>query len=246
MIRWVSVLFCLGLLALALAACGSSSNGDRTKLSAQISSQLAASGVPADLASCVSQQAKGLPIDQLRSLANAGSNASGSVKQQAVHLVTTCVSQGKGLAGLHQQIVAGIVNRAATTNLPPVFTSCLEARANQTTPAQLSQLTALYASGNTTLGHAEAQKLGAQLAVQCLHQNDVLNALRGKFVAPFEASLSKSKFSAAFKGCLLTKAKTISTSKLEQMALHPTQAFALGQTFGRNAARACIASGAKP
>lgn len=235
---------------LALAGCGgssssSSSNSERTKLVSEIQDQLKGSSVPADLAACVGQQAQGLPTDQLRSVANAGANPDPATKKIAIGLVSKCISEGKGISVLHQLIVQSI-KQNASPNLPPAFTSCIIAKANQTTPAQLSALVSAYANGNESTAETQAKQVGVGLAHQCLGDPSVINALRTVFIAPIKKAFASSSYSAAFKNCVLKKAEQFPAAKLQQAALNPSGASALGEAFGRNAAKACIASGAKP
>jgi hypothetical protein len=249
--RWgkLSVLLLL-VAALVVVGCGSSSSSssnsaERTKLVKEVQTQLQGSSVPSDLAGCVAQQAKGLPIDQLRAVASSAANPSGSTKKIAIGLVTTCIKQGKGISVLHQLIVQSI-KANASSSLPPAFTSCIIAKANQTTPAQLSSLISQYANGSTAAAEAQAKQVGVDLAHQCLDDPGVITALRAVFIAPIKKAFAASSYSAAFKNCVLKKAEQFPAAKLKQAALNPSGAQALGEAFGRNAAKACIASGARP
>jgi hypothetical protein len=244
----IGVLLLLGA-TLVVVGCGSSSSGgdsaERAKLVNAVESQMKGSSVPADLAACVGQQSKGLPIDQLRAVATAGANPPASTKKIALGLVTDCIKQGKGIAVLHQLIVQSI-KQNASASLPPAFTSCIIAKANQTSPAQLSSLVAAYANGNATTAESQAKQVGVGLAHQCLSDPNVITALRGVFIAPIKKAFESSSYSAAFKKCVLQKAEQFPAAKLQQAALNPSGASALGEAFGRDAAKACIASGAKP
>jgi hypothetical protein len=236
--------------AIFIVGCGSSSgssgdSAERAKLAGEVATQLQGSSVPADLATCVSTQAKALPIDQLRSVAKSGSKPDPATKKIAIGLVTDCIKQGKGIATLHQLIVQSIKASASPT-LPPAFTACIIAKANQTTPAQLSSLIADYANGNTTTAQSQARQVGVGLARQCLSDPGVIGALRAVFIAPIKKAFATSGYSAAFKNCVLKKAEQFPAAKLQEAALNPSGANALGQAFGRDAAKACIASGAKP
>jgi hypothetical protein len=237
--------------AIFVAGCGSSSSSssnnsaERAKLAGEVAAQLKSSTVPADLAACVSTQAQGLPIDELRSVAKSSANPGPATKKIAIGLVTTCIKQGKGISTLHQLIVQSIKSSASST-LPPAFTTCIIGKANQTTPAQLSALIADYANGNTATAQSQARQVGAGLAQQCLGDPSVVTALRSVFIAPIKKAFATSGYSAAFKNCVLKKAEQFPAAKLKQAALNPAGANALGEAFGRNAAKACIASGAKP
>jgi hypothetical protein len=201
--------------------------------------------VPADLAACVGQQAKGLPIDKLRAVAKGGTNPPAGTKAIAIGLVTDCIKQGKGISALHQLIVQSIKASAPAT-LPSAFTSCIVQKANQTTPTQLSQLIAQYANGSSSAAEAQAKQVGVQLAHSCLSDPGVITSLRTVFISPIKKAFETSSYSQAFKNCVLKKAEQFPAAKLQQAALNPSGATALGEAFGRNAAKACIASGAKP
>jgi hypothetical protein len=248
--RWgkISVLLLLAA-ALLVAGCGSSSSNnnsaERDKLVKEVQSQLQGSSVPADLGACVGQQAKGLPIDQLRKVAHSGANPDPATKKIAIGLVTDCIKQGKGISVLHQLIVQSI-KANASSSLPPAFTSCIIQKANQTTPAQLSNLISQYANGSTAAAETQAKQVGVGLAHQCLGDPGVITALRSVFIEPIKKAFETSSYSKAFKDCVLKKAQEFPAAKLKQAALNPSGATALGEAFGRNAAKACIASGARP
>lgn len=247
-LRWgnISVLLLVAV-ALLVTGCGGSSNdnAERDKLVGQVQAQLKGSSVPPDLATCVANQARGLPIDQLRAVAKADSNPDPSTKKVAIGLVSTCIKQGKGISVLHQLIVQSI-RQNASSSLPPAFTSCIIAKANQTSPAQLSQLISDYANGSTATAEAQAKQVGVGLAHQCLSDPGVINALRSVFIAPIKKAFQTSSYSDAFKNCVLQKAEQYPAAKLREAALNPSGATALGEAFGRSAAKACIASGATP
>ena len=236
--------------ACALAGCGgsSSSSGDRSKLLSQLSSALSASGVPADLSSCVSQQAQSLPTPQLRALAEsagpASTNSPPATKQLAARLTSQCVAQGKGVDVLHRAIVGSIIAQAPS-NLPPAFTNCLVQKANTLSPATLSGLIGLESQGQAVV-QAQARQLGVGLAAQCVTAPGVIGPLRAAFVDPIKAGFATSKFSAAFKNCVLAKAESIPASQLSGMIVNPAGANAAGNAFGQQAAKACVAQGAKP
>jgi hypothetical protein len=130
--------------------------------------------------------------------------------------------------------------------LPPVFTSCLVAKANATTPAQLSALISAYANQQATVAQTQARQLGAGLAAQCLDSPGVAGALRAAFVAPIRSSFKTSRYSPAFQNCVLGKAQSVPIAQLRQMIANPAGAGAAGEAFGRQAATACVGQGAKP
>jgi hypothetical protein len=228
-----------------VAGCGGSgsSNAEKTKLAKEITSQLQASNAPADLSSCVGRQSLGLPIAQLRSLANAGANPPQATKQVAFGLIATCIKQGHGISTIHALIAKAILSGAART-LPAVFTNCIVAKANATTPAQLAQLISAYATQNLAVAQSRARQVGVQLAAQCITTPGVIGALRPLFLAPIRSGLRTT--SAAFRNCVVAKAERLPATQLEQFALNPSTATARGEAFGARAAKECVASGAKP
>jgi hypothetical protein len=231
--------------AVTVAGCGGSgsSNPERTKLAKEISSQLRAGNAPADLSACVGRQSLGLPIAQLRQLANAGSNPPSATKQLGYRLIATCIKQGRGIATVHALIARAILSSAAGT-LPAVFANCIVAKANATTPAQLAQLISAYATQNLAVAQSRARQVGMALAAQCITAPGVIDALRPVFLAPIRRGLRAT--SAAFRNCVLAKAGRIPATQLERFVLDPSASGARGQAFGANAARACIAAGARP
>ena len=70
--------------------------------------------------------------------------------------------------------------------------------------------------------------------------------LRTSFLAPLRSSFQKANYSAAFKKCVIGRLEKVSAKQLAGFALNPSSANSLGYKFGQNAAKACIASGAKP
>jgi len=239
---------CLSVLlaATALAGCGgSSSNAERTQLVNKLNAQLGTSNLPGPLGTCIVRQARGLPIGQLRAVANSGSNPSSSVKQIGLHLVSECLQQGAGLTAMHQLIVQTF-EQAGGSNLPVAFRTCFEQKANATTAAQLNQLLSVYASQGAAAAQTQSIALGRQLGGECLSQPDVVSGLRASFLAPLKASFQTAHYSAAFKQCVLGRLEKVTAAQLAQFALNPSSAHSLGYQFGRDAAKACIASGAKP
>jgi hypothetical protein len=231
--------------AIGISGCGGSSSADRTKYSREITAQLKGSSIPADLGACVGQQANKLPIDQEKALASAPSNAPPATKKIAIGLVTSCIKQGKGLSVLHQLIVQAIKG-SISPSLPPAFTQCVIAKANETTAGQLSQLISAYANENQATAQAQAKQVGVGLGRACLKDPSIVGALRGVFVTPIKQAFAGSQYSAAFKNCVLNKAEHYPAAKLQEAALNPSGASAQGEAFGKAAAKACIASGAKP
>jgi hypothetical protein len=239
---------CLSVLlaAAVLSGCGgSNSNAERTQLVNKLDAQLGSSSLPGPLGSCIIKQARGLPIDQLRAVANSGSNPSSSVKQIGLNLVSQCLHQGAGLAAMHQLIVQTF-EQAGGSSLPAAFKTCFEQKANATTAGQLDQLLTVYSSQGAAAARTQSVALGRQLGTECLSQPAVVSGLRASFLAPLKASFQKAHYSAAFKQCVLGRLEKVSAAQLEQFALNPSSAQSLGYKFGRDAAKACIASGAKP
>ncbi|HWF75506.1 MAG TPA: hypothetical protein VG186_19310 [Solirubrobacteraceae bacterium] len=230
---------------MALAGCGGSGapSADRAKLAREISSQLQAGNAPAGLGACVSKQSLGLPTDQLRALANSGTNPPAATRQLAFRLVGTCIRQGKGIAAIHALITRAILTGSVRT-LPTVFTNCIVAKANATTPAQLAQLISAYATENLAAAQTRARQVGLGIAARCFAAPGVMGALRPLFLAPVRRYLKTT--SAVFRNCVVAKFEHIPATQLEQLALNPSTASARGEALGVHAARACIASGAKP
>ncbi len=195
-----------------------------------------------ELASCVSKQSSGLPIVQLRDLANAGSNPATATKQVAARLLTTCIQQGKGVAQFRALIVQAATG-PASGSIPPVFRSCLITKVNAAAPAELAQLVSAYGTGGQS---AEARKVGAGFAAQCLDEPAVLAAARQVVLAPLRQAFKTSHYSAAFEKCLVAKTNRIPAPELKRWILDPATAESNGAAFGKRAAEACIASGAKP
>jgi hypothetical protein len=231
--------------AVAVAGCGGSgaSSAERAKLTQEISAQMKGSSSPADLSTCVVRQSQGLPIAQLRKVANGGANPPPATKQLALGLVVACMKQGHGIAAIHQLIVNAFLAGPVKT-LPTVFKNCIVSKANATTPAQLAQLISAYANEDAKAAQSQAQHVGEGIAARCFGAPGVINAFRPLFLAPLRRELATT--SAAFRNCVIAKTKLISAKELEQFALDPSAANARGEAFGANAAKACIASGAKP
>jgi hypothetical protein len=230
------------IVAVALGGCGgsgSSSSAERSKLAKEISSQLQAGNAPSDLTGCVSQQSLGLPTAQLRALANAGSNSPPATQQLAARLIVTCMKKGDGIELIHSLIAKGILSSSAG-KLPAVFTNCIVAKANATTPAQLDALISAYATQNQSVAQSRARQVGETLATQCLTVPRVINTLKPMFLAPIRRELRKT--SAAFRNCVLAKAERLSAAQLEGFGLKPSA----GEAFGERAAKACIAAGDEP
>jgi hypothetical protein len=248
MIRALRGRLCLVVLvsAAVIAGCGGSgSSGERTQLIGELQGQLGTSSLPRGLGACIIQQARGLPTDQLHAVANSGSNPSASVKQIGLRLVAGCMRQGPGLTAMHQLIVQTFLN-AGASSLPAAFTTCFEQKANATTSSQLTRLLSVYASQGAAAAQSQSVQLGRRLGVACLSQPNVVSGLRASFLAPLKASFKIAHYSPAFKQCVLGRLEKVSAAQLGQFALNPSSAHALGYQFGRDAAKACIASGAKP
>jgi hypothetical protein len=230
--------------AAVLGACGGSgSSAERTRLEAKLSGQTAS--LPADLAGCVREQIRGLPISRLRQLASGSANASPATKQFAVHLVTGCIAGGSGLSSLRSLFVQRIA-AAFPTTLPAGFTNCVEDKASAITPAELSAFLSLEASQGQTAATAQAQAYGRRLAIACFGVPAVVQSFRAVFLKQFQQFAQTSRFSKAFTTCVVGKAHQITGSQLIQFALHPAESNAFGEALGRSYARACIAAGAKP
>lgn len=237
----------LAALALAVAGCGSSggSNSDRAALASKVGAEVGSSQNVPGLAGCIKKESLGLPIAQLRGLANANSNSPASVKATAYRLLANCIRQGVGVSALHELIAQSVLQNAPPT-LPKAYTNCVITGANATTATQLASLIDAIAAGGLNAAHTQAEQLGVRLGVQCFKQPGVLSAIRAAFTASLEQGFKSAHYSAAFKNCVLGKARKISANELEQFAVHPATANSLGYQFGRNAAKACVASGAKP
>ncbi len=150
-----------------------------------------------------------------------------------------------GLTAMHQLIVQSFEN-AGGSSLSAPFRTCFEQKVDATSPTQLMQLLSIYASHGTTAAQTQSIQLGRQLGTACLSEPSVIASLRASFLAPLKADFQKAKYSAAFKTCVIGKLEKVSAKQLETFALNPSSANSLGYKVGRDAARACIASGAKP
>jgi hypothetical protein len=232
--------------AIALGGCGgSNSSAERTKLTNSLSAQLKQSALPQDLTSCIAQEGSKLPTPQLRDVATTSSSPSPATRQIISTMLTTCIDQGKGesaLRALFTQSVAGEMSHS----LPAAYTTCVVSKAGAVPPSQLSKFIAAYITQGSAAATAMGHQLGVSLGEACLRTPGMAATIRAHFLAPIKNGLARSHFSAAFKACFLNKAEHISTSRLTDLALHPVAANAIGAAFGRDAAKACIASGAKP
>lgn len=228
--------------ALVLAACGS--GDDRSKLQQQISSGLVRTGTSADLASCIGKQAGKLPIDQEKAFA--ASLAPGKTPDTAAgHPYATvaaqCFAQGVGVAAFRQDVAKQVV-----ANVPasaPAYRSCVETKFASITPQALSS--AVSEGGLTS---AAGQKLGGALAAQCVSDPAVLKELKGVFLASATSGLKTSKLSPAFQACFVRKAQNVPDSLLRQAVANGPGAAsnALGEQFGRQIGKQCLAEGVKP
>lgn len=233
--------------AALLAACGGSgaSSAERTRLANEVAGQLGTARVPRDLASCITQQSRRLPLASLRKLARAGSNPSPSTKQLGEHLFVACIEQGKGVAAIHEQIVQSMLQSLPSTT-PRAFTSCLADKANAIKPGELASLVFAASRGQSSAVQAQGRRLGFAFAEQCFETPAMRPVLLGLVLAPLQRELDNGHYSAAFKTCLVGKVRMIPSADLVHLALDPAGANASGVAFGRKAAEACIASGAKP
>lgn len=244
-IRWAT-LGPLVLGAVVLVGCGSGdSSAQRTRLAGRVDAELAHANLPPDLESCVSRAATRLPIGQLRELASTSSNPPPAAKQVALRVVTTCVQQGSGVSTFRRLFTAAVTSEMQHS-LPAGYVSCVAQKAGAVTPTQLSQFIAAYATDGTAAASSMGERLGVRLGEQCVSAPGMLAALRARFIAPIEHQLRSSRFSSAFKSCFLGKARNISGSELATFAIHPANVDELGAAWGKQAATACIASGAKP
>ncbi len=234
-------------LAVIVAGCGSSSNADRTKALNKIQSQLNSSSTfnDADLSSCMMGRFKSLSTSQLQKIANAGNNPDAATKSQAINTASACVAAGHGAATLHAAIVQGINSSSASSSLPAPVKTCITDKANQLPNSELAQLVALAAQGPDAVT-SRGKQIGAHLAIECLSEPKLQGLARDRFLAPIRSGLATSKFSTAFKDCVLKKAEAVPTSQILALAADPTTAQAKGQALGRGFAQACIASGARP
>jgi len=231
--------------ALAVAGCGGSgsSSAERTKLAKEVSSQLEASDAPSDLTGCVSGESRGLPIAQLREVASAGSNPAPATKQLDVRLIVTCIKQGHGIGLMHVLITKAILSGPAST-LPTAVKDCIVSKADATTPAQLVDVISAYAAQNQAAEQSRAIQLGEAIGARCVAVPGAIAAFRAAFIAPIRRELRTT--SSAFRNCVMAKAEQLPAAQLERFAVDSPAAAARARAFGGNAARACIASGAKP
>lgn len=233
--------------AVALGGCGgSSSSAEQTKLANQLSAQLKQANFPPDLIACVTRQARTLPVGQLRELVNANANPPPAAKQAGIQVITTCVRQGNGLSDFRRLFTGAVAGQMSSSALPADYTACVASKAGTVTPVQLSQFISAYVTGGAAAADALGRNLGVTFGKDCLATPGMLAALRARFLAPIKQQIQSTHFSAAFKTCFLNKASNIPSSLLRNFALHPASASAAGAAWGRQAADACIASGAKP
>lgn len=242
--RRCGALLAAAAMAALVAACGSSaSSTERTHLTHKLTTQLRTAGVPSDLASCVTQQSRGLPLASVRELARGGAAPSGASKQGR-QLFATCVTQGKGVSWLRAKLTQS-VQQGNQLGISPAFTTCVDQKMNAIQPSELASLL-FPASATQADAEARGKRFGIRLADQCLAEPALRPVLLGLFLAPTERGLKAAHYSAAFKRCLIGKLRNIPSSELVKMAADPSAARSIGTQFGRNAAEACIASGAKP
>jgi hypothetical protein len=221
---------------------GAATSGDRAKLQSQIYSGLTTANEPADLASCVAEHAGSLPLADERRLASTigpGKTQDTAPGQAYPRLVTQCVAQGKGVDVFRRIMVAGVVRKLPST--APAYRSCMGSKLSTITPQQLS---AAMERGGLT--EAAGRQLGSGLAAECAAQPAVGKELRAVFAAKVGAGLTR--YSPAFRACVVRKIRHIPTDVLKMIvAEEATQSkSAAGESFGRLAARQCVAEGARP
>jgi hypothetical protein len=92
------------------------------------------------------------------------------------------------------------------------------------------------------------RQLGVSVASQCFDDPTVLKELKGVFLNSATNSIKSSKLSPAFQACFLRKAQNVPTNLLKQAALAGpgAQSNGLGQQFGRQIGKQCVAEGVKP
>lgn len=248
--------------AAVLAACGSStsstgssasktgssaSNTERTRLTTELSAQLKTAGVPSDLATCVTLQSRGLPLGSVRELVRAGSDAPAATDRTGNRVFATCVAQGAGVAPLRAAMVQKIRQDMPST-LPAPFTTCIEQKANAVRPSELASL--LFGASATQSGSAQTRgrQFGVRIAKQCVREPAMRSVLLGVLLRPVERGLNAGHYSTAFKSCLLGKVRRIPWSGLLRVVMsgRASAERSFGVQFGRKAAEACVASGAKP
>jgi hypothetical protein len=229
----------LAVLALALGACGG--GNERSKLQQQISSGLTKVSTPPDLVSCISSKSVSLPISQQRKLASplaAGRSPDLAPGQPYANLTAECFAQGRGVDGFRQS-----VSSQAASSVPasaPAFRSCLQTRFGALPAQQLSDT--VKKSGLT---QDAGRRLGSTVAAQCIDQPGVLGELKAVFLASAITGAKNSKLSPAFKECFTRKAQNVPEDLLKKAVLAGpgAQATALGQDFGRQIGKQCLAEG---
>ena len=237
----VMLVLCAGV----TAGCGGSggSSAERDRLARRLAAQ--ASSLPSGLGSCVVQEGRALPIAQLRAVAQSGPTPDPAVKPLIAHILTSCIQQGKGVSELRSTIAAQTA-AAMPNTLPADFRTCVENKVQSLPTAQLSQLISEYATLGGNAARARGQQLGRSLGVSCLSQPGMVASLRAMFLRPIEALAQTSRYSASFRRCVLREAERVPAARLEQLALNPASASAVGRALGEGFARACIAQGARP
>jgi hypothetical protein len=194
-----------------------------------------------DLSACIAQEARGLPIGQLRTLAHTGSALPPAERPLVAQLIGDCLRHGKGLTAFRAAVASSIRAHIAP-GLPAVYTQCAVTKSNSLTIDQLV----------STIAHPGAGfQIGVQLGLQCLREPAVFSALRGSFITSIKASTEASTLPAAFKACLLQKANGITQTQLEQLLIQRINGGAAAETasaqaLGRSWAQQCVASGIKP
>jgi len=232
--------------ALGAAGCGgsSSSSKERAQLLGRISSELNSSLAAPDLSNCVVAQLRKQPIAQLQQVANAGQNPSPATRRLVFGFAAGCVAQGHGSDAIHAAIVSSFQARASSS-IPPVLSSCVLDKVKAIPDSQLANVVS-----RAEVSQAAEEQSGSQLGVGLAHQGrqrpQVLGALRQRFISQVTVGLRSRSLSSAFQNCVVGKARQVSASEIEQIALDPSTAGARGQALGQAWAKECVASGVRP
>lgn len=211
----------------------SAANPERTRLLSDLRASLEAPTSPvaqeSDLDDCIVQQARGLPLARLRTLAAA--NVSTSVTDP---LVARCVAQGKGLSFV-RGVIADVVAGKLPPPIPASFSNCVVAGVDTLTPAQLAAALNKGATGNQSYSRA----LGQRLALACVQKPGVFEQWRKLWVEGIGKTLQGHQLPAAFVHCVLGKAGQIGPSELVKLVQSGTAA---ETAYGRQIGRECRAA----
>ncbi len=197
-----------------LSACGGSSHSstttrttaaqvERTRLVSSLRASLETPTSPTasvpDLDNCIAQEASGLPLASLRTLASA--SATTAITDP---LLARCVAKGKGV-----EFVRGVITDVVAGKLPPpvpaLFSSCVEAGVNQLTPAQL----ALALNRSATGSQAYSRQIGQRISVACIQKPAVFAQWRKGWIGGIRSVLNTHHLPAAYVNCVLGKAAQI-------------------------------------